>query len=196
MDVIVNAVKRLLEVGYPASQLLNSVTYTGLQTPEGMIATIDYFEQEFGILTSVNVYHTYLRPGQTREDLERFVPTREDIARVYSRYKRQYGVDQMPMNCVNKQYCSATVAVLCDGSVTPCATIREIEAPRITANGSLYDIVNQRRDYLIFKKLKIVENLPEECRSCQVADTCWGCRSRSFAAGEGVYGRDPRCFRS
>jgi radical SAM protein with 4Fe4S-binding SPASM domain len=195
LEVIITAVKRLLDHGYPSAQLLNSVTFTGLQTAEDMTETIDYFEREFGILTCINVYHTYLRPGQTRRDLERFIPAREEIARVYARYRHQYGVTQMPMNCVNKQYCSATVAVLCDGSVTPCATIRETDAPRVTAGSNLYDIVNSRREYLIFKHLKNDAHLPEECRKCPLTDNCWGCRSRSFAAGDGVFGRDPRCFR-
>jgi radical SAM protein with 4Fe4S-binding SPASM domain len=196
MQVIVDGVRRLLDIGYPAEQLLNSVTFTGLQTVEDMVETIDYFEREFNIVTCINVYHTYLRPGQTREDLEQFIPAEKDIARVYSRYKKQYDVAQMPMNCVNKQYCSATAAVLCDGSVTPCATIRETNAPHIEADGSLFQIVNEFRDYLVFKKLKTPENLPQDCRACPITDICWGCRSRAFAAGETVYGRDPRCFRS
>ena len=41
------------------------------------------------------------------------------------------------MNCVNKQYCSATLAVLCDGRVTPCATIRDPGMPSIHETPSL-----------------------------------------------------------
>jgi MoaA/NifB/PqqE/SkfB family radical SAM enzyme len=26
-------------------------------------------------------------------------------------------------------------------------------------------------------------------------DQCWGCRSRAYAAGRGIHGKDPRCFR-
>jgi radical SAM protein with 4Fe4S-binding SPASM domain len=196
MEIIVNAVRTLMDYGYPAERLINSVTFTGLQSAADMIGTIDYFESEFGIKTSLNVYHTYLRPGTYSAELERFIPSRKEVSRVYKRYNKQYGNEQLPMNCVNKQYCSATVAVLCDGSVTGCATIREKNAPRIEIDGGFYDIVNKHRDYLIFKNLKDPGNLPVECAKCGLNDICWGCRSRSFAAGYGMEGFDPRCFRS
>jgi radical SAM protein with 4Fe4S-binding SPASM domain len=191
---ILNGVRRLLDLGYPPEQMLNSVTYTGLQGPEDMIQTIDYFEQEFGIATSLNVYHTYLRPGTPVGELERFIPSRKDVAKVYGRYTRQYGKKRLPMNCVNKQYCSANIAVLCDGSVAPCATIREKNAPNLYRDGSLYDIFQTHRDYLIFKQLKSGELISEDCKKCKINDQCWGCRSRAFAAGLGIYGKDPRCF--
>jgi radical SAM protein with 4Fe4S-binding SPASM domain len=93
-----------------------------------------------------------------------------------------------------KQYCSANIAVLCDGSVAPCATIREKNAPNLYRDGSLYDIFQTHRDYLIFKQLKSGELISEDCKKCKINDQCWGCRSRAFAAGLGIYGRDPRCF--
>lgn len=192
---IVEAVERLLELGYPADQIINSVTFTGMQTADDMIETIDYFERRFGILTSLNVYHTYLRPGQSRSELEQFIPDRAAVSKVYRRWTRQYNVERLPMNCVNKQYCSATMAVLCDGSVTPCATIRPTDAPKLTNGTSLFDIFQDHREELIFGHFRDPENLPPECRTCVLADCCWGCRSRAFAAGEGIYGRDPRCFR-
>ncbi len=192
---IVEAVERLLELGYPADQIINSVTFTGLQTPDDMIETIDYFERRFGILTSLNVYHTYLRPGQTRRELEQFIPDRAAVSKVYRRWTQQYNAERLPMNCVNKQYCSATMAVLCDGSVTPCATIRPPDAPKLIESRSLRDIFHQHREGLIFGRFRDPDNLPEECRTCVLSESCWGCRSRAYAAGEGVYGRDPRCFR-
>jgi len=196
MEIIINAVRDLLGLGYPAKKILNSVTFTGFQSSDDMIATIDYFEETFGINTSLNVYHTYLRPDADPWELEKYVPSKKEVAKVYQRYKKQYGYEILPMNCVNKQYCSATAAVLCDGGVTPCATIREENPPNVNTDGRLYDIVNQHRDYLVFKRLKDIKNLPEECRVCKASDYCWGCRSRAFAAGEGIYGKDPRCFRS
>ncbi len=195
MEMIVKAITALLDYGYPGEQLLNSVTFTGLQTAADMIATIDYFEDNFGIKTSLNVYHTYLRPGSEPGELAKFIPSKKEVAKVYQRYKRQSDWDMVPMNCVNKQYCSATVAVLCDGGVTGCATIRQENPPNVNTDGRLDEIVERNRDYLIFKKLKDPENLPTECRACKATDYCWGCRSRAFAAGEGVFGRDPRCFR-
>ncbi|MBD3333314.1 radical SAM protein [candidate division GN15 bacterium] len=195
LDTILQGVRALLLAGYPAEQILNSVTYTGLQSAKDMIATIDLFEDRFGIKTSLNVYHTYLRPGQTDRDLARFIPSPDQVARVYSRYKRQHGIAQVPMNCVDKQYCSATVAVLADGTVTPCATIRESGAPRVTETRGLFDIFQKHRDHLIFKQFKDPANLPDRCRVCGLSSECWGCRSRAYAAGEGIYGDDPRCFR-
>jgi len=196
LELILEAVRELLETGYPSDQILNSVTYTGLQLAEDMVATIDYFEEKFGIKTSVNIYHTYLRPGTADSALKQFIPDRKSVARVYKRFSEQYGIKEFPMNCVNKQYCSATLAVLCDGSVTPCATIRPEGAPNINQSANLYDIVSEHRDELIFKKFKNPDNLPRPCRKCRLSEICWGCRSRAYAAGLGIYGPDPRCFRS
>ncbi len=194
LNSIISSVEKLLDFGYPAENVLNSVTFTGLQSAEDMINTIDYFEKNFHIKTSVNVYHTYLRPEISKETLCEFIPNRKDVAKVYKRYSKQYGVKRFPMNCVNKQYCSSTVAVLCDGSITPCATIRKKNAPNLHYNGSFYDIVNKHKDHLIFKKLKDKKNLSEECKNCSLNDICFGCMSRAYAAGNGIYGKDPRCF--
>ncbi len=193
---ILAGVRRVLDAGYPPGQMLNSVTYTGLQPADDMVSTIDYFEREFGIATSLNVYHTYLRPGIARAELERFIPRAADVAKVYRRYTEQSGQDAIPMNCVNKHYCSATLAVLCDGSVTPCATIRADGAPNIHVDGGLLDIARAHRDTLVFKALKDPANLPPACQDCFMRGSCWGCRSRAFAAGRGLHGHDPRCFRS
>ena len=102
--------------------------------------------------------------------------------------------NELPLNCVNKQYCSSTLAVLNNGVVSPCATIRK--GPDETVKtGSFYKIVNSNRDFLTFKYFKNKSNLPEKCKKCKMNDVCWGCRSRAFAAGKGIYGEDPRCFR-
>jgi radical SAM protein with 4Fe4S-binding SPASM domain len=196
LEMIIKAVEKLIDIGYPPNNILNSVTFTGLQTSEDMIKTIDYFKEKFGIKISLNVYHTYLRPNISNTELSMFIPDKIEIAKVYKHYAKQYNVKQLPMNCVNKQYCSATVAVLCDGSVSPCATIRLKKSPNIHIDGSFYNIVNNNRKYLIFKKLKDKNNLADKCKSCHISDNCWGCRSRAFASGNGIYGKDPRCFRN
>jgi radical SAM protein with 4Fe4S-binding SPASM domain len=195
MVTILDAVRETLELGYPASQMLNSVTFTGLQTADDMIRTIDYFEREFGIKTSLNVYHTYLRPGTPIGELGRFVPALDAVGKVYARYTKQWGVERLPMNCVNKQYCATTLAVLCDGNVTPCATIREKDAPNVHTDGTLFDIAMQSRDHLTIKRFRQRENLPKDCQRCKISDQCFGCRSRAYAAGRGIYGKDPMCFR-
>lgn len=191
---ILSCVSEILAKGYPASQMLNSVTFTGLQPAEDLIETIDYFEHEFGIKTSLNVYHTYLRPGTLPGKLQEFIPSPEAVAKVYARYTEQWGGRELPMNCVNKQYCSANLAVLCDGSVTPCAAIREKDAPTIHRQ-SLYEIAMSRRDHLIFAPFRERSNLPADCQTCRLTHICFGCRSRSYAAGQGIYGKDPRCYR-
>jgi len=195
LELILESIGKLLDLGYPPTQLLNSVTFTGLQTADDMIRTIEYFEEKFGIKTSLNVYHTYLRPGTPVGELKRFIPLEDEVKKVYEYYCRTWGAKQLPMNCVSKQYCATTVAVLCDGSVTPCATIREKNAPNIHSDGSFYDIVTELRDYFTFKPFRERKNLPEDCQHCRLSERCFGCRSRSYAAGLGMYGKDPRCFR-
>ena len=196
IDDILRGVRHVLDAGYPPEQLLNSMTYTGLQPAEDLIGTMEFFESEYGIQTSVNVYHTYLRPGADPASLAEYIPAPEDVARVYHRWKQLLGVKRLPMNCVNRQYCSATVAVLNSGFVTPCATIREEHEDRNVNNMGFGSILSSHRDALCFMPFKHAANLPADCRRCALNDECWGCRSRAYAAGHGVYGRDPRCFRA
>ncbi|MBN2461917.1 MAG: radical SAM protein [Candidatus Cloacimonetes bacterium] len=194
LDEIINAVRELIACGYPPEKVLNSVTFTGLQSAGDMIATIDYFAEELGIRTSLNIYHTYLRPDLDSSVLDQFIPSRSSVEQVYKRYAKQWKMTAYPMNCVNKQYCSATIAILCDGSVTPCATIRPEDAMNIHSDGTLEEIIAVNRGELTFSLFRNRENLPPECRECPQTDQCFGCRSRAYAAGKGIYGRDPRCF--
>lgn len=195
LRAILSGLESVLDAGYPADRILNSVTFTGLQPVADMIATIDAMEERYAVRTSLNVYHTYLRPGTHPGELARFIPAPDDVAAVARRVARQWGMEQAPMNCVNRQYCSATFAVLCDGRVTPCATIRPERAPVVGADGDLERIVRTHLSDLVYKPLKTGEALPADCRRCGMRDSCWGCRSRSYAAGNGVHGKDPRCFR-
>lgn len=195
LNTILQAVEEILNRGYPPTQMLNSVTFTGLQSAADMIETIDFFEENYGIATSLNVYHTYLRPGTDPGELSKFIPKPAEVARVYKRYARQQGATQLPMNCVNKQYCSATMAVLCDGKVTPCATIRESTAPTIH-DLDLRAIFETHHEELTFARFHRPAQLPRGCQKCSLSHSCWGCRSRSYAAGNGLYGPDPRCFRA
>ncbi|GAB4320021.1 MAG: radical SAM protein [Promethearchaeota archaeon] len=196
LEAILAGLRALVdEEGYPASQVLNSTTFTGLQPVEDAMATMDFFK-EMGVATSLNVYHTYLRPGTPPGELAKFIPKRRDVATLYAHYARMQGARQLPMNCVNQQYCSATCAVLCDGSVTPCATIRDPSAPKLGRDGTLAQILENYRNYLLVLELKDVSRRPKPCASCRLAGECWGCRSRAYAAGNGLLGADPRCFRS
>jgi len=196
IDTIIYGLKQLLDLGYPSERILNSVTFTGLQSADDMIETMHYFYEEFNIKISLNVYHTYLRPGFSVSELDRFIPKPKEVAKVYSGFKKIFGIKELPMNCVNKQYCSATLAVLNNGFVTPCATIREEKEECNLKLNNLIKIVESNRDYLIFKLFKDKDNLPDKCKNCNLNDYCWGCRSRSYANGTGIYGVDPRCFRN
>lgn len=193
IDTILFGIEHLIDSGYPAERMLNSTTLTGLQTAEDAIATIDVFEKRYGILTSLNVYHTYLRPDTPPGELERFIPSAGSVRAVHRRYERQWGGPR-PMNCVDKRYCSATVAVLNDGAVTPCATIREGPGS-VRGQGGLVAALECHREELLLLPLKKGEVRLEQCEKCRMGEECWGCRSRAYASGAGLYGPDPRCYR-
>lgn len=191
---ILTGIKNLLNLNYPTNQLLNSITFTGYQSVEDLIETMEYFDKEFGIKSCINVYHTYLRPGTDNKELSKFIPTEKSVAKAYKYYINFLDIKTFPMNCVNKQYCSATVAALNDGTVSPCATIRTGCKENLN-NNIFYEIVIKNIEYLTFQKFKDKKNLPDGCKICKLNDICWGCRSRAYAAGLGIYGKDPRCFR-
>ncbi len=193
--IVLRAVELLLEEGYPPSRILNSVTFTGLQPSWDLIETVDFFGLKYGIKTSLNIYHTYLRPGIPQGELVRFVPSPSEVVKVRKRMGLEWKTKLLPMNCVDSEYCSATMAVLCDGSATPCATIRPPGTPNIHRDGSLREIFHEHRAELTIERFRKKENLPAPCRSCVTNNHCFGCRSRAHAAGLGLYGHDPRCPR-
>lgn len=191
---ILSGIELLLGAGYPAERILNSVTFTGLQPAEDLIATVDAFESRYGIRTSLNIYHTYLRPGYDTSSLEKFIPDPKDVLRVHKRCEGQWG-GPLPMNCVDKRYCSTTVAVLNDGSVTHCATIRE-GVGNVRNPGGFAHVLCEHWAELTFESMKTADGLPASCASCAMSEYCWGCRSRAYAAGFGLTGPDPRCYRA
>jgi len=191
LKTIIENVENLLRIGYPSNQLLNSLTYTGMQPPEDLIATMYFFKDNYSISSSLNIYHSYLRPGLEKSYLKLFIPKMIDIRNVMQEYSKINDVERMPMNCVNKQYCSTTIAVLNDGCVTPCATIRETLFN--IKEESLPDIIMKNKNYFIFKHLKTEERLHPDCERCDMKNQCWGCRSRAFSEYGSMYDKDPRC---
>ncbi|MFW5721639.1 MAG: radical SAM/SPASM domain-containing protein, partial [Bacteroidota bacterium] len=168
INTIIDGLKHLLDIGYPAERILNSVTFTGLQSADDMIETMEYFNEKYGIKTSLNVYHTYLRPEYGKNDLLRFITNPKDVAKVYKSYKSILGAKELPMNCVNKQYCSTTLAVLNNGFVTPCATIREEKDECNLRFNNFINIVENNKEYLNFKLFKDKDNLPVKCKKCKL----------------------------
>lgn len=47
---------------------------------------MEYFHNELGIATSLNVYHTYLGPGEDDKKLSQFIPSKKEVAKVYKNY--------------------------------------------------------------------------------------------------------------
>lgn len=194
MRDIVRGVENCLAAGKPPNMMINSVTLTSRQSAEDMTAVMDHFKEKYGIPTSVNVYQFYEpRSEENREEVMRFAPNLKTVRKVLNRLHRGEGNVAYGANCVNKQYCSATAALLNDGRLTPCATIRPDDAPLIFDQG-LKGTFEEHRDWLVVKKLKARDNLPEGCKTCRLNDDCWGCRAKSWDYFQNIYDRDPVCF--
>ena len=196
LDDIIMGVENCLAAGKPPEMMMNSTTFTSLQPPDDLIGTIDFFNEEYGIPSCINVYQFYEpRSEENREEVMRFAPELNAIRRVLNHLYRVEGNVAHGANCVDKYYCSATVAVLNDGRLTPCATIRPEDAPVMLREGLETSFFNHR-DWLIVKRLKQDENLPEGCNDCKINDECWGCRAKSWDYFQDIYQRDPCCFRN
>ena len=194
MHKIIEGVENCLNAGKPPEMMMNSTTLTSHSTAEDMINIIDHFQTEYGIPTCVNVYQFYEpRSGENIDEVLRFKPDLKTVRKVLNHLHRSAGNVSYGANCVNKQYCSATIALLNDGRLTPCATIRPDDAPTIFENG-LRDTFQAHRDWLVVKKLKEKDNLPDGCRNCKKNDYCWGCRAKSWDYFHDIYQRDPACF--
>ncbi|MBL7190695.1 radical SAM protein [bacterium] len=196
LDDIIKGVENCLAAGKPPQMMLNSTTFTSLQPVEDLTAAIDFFNAEYGIPSCVNVYQFYEpRSEENRNEVMRFAPDLKSIRKVLNHLYKTSGSVAHGANCVDKYYCSATIAVLNDGRLTPCATIRPKNAPSIFDTG-LKDTFFRHRDWLIVKKLKDDANLPEGCSTCKINDECWGCRAKAWDYFQDIYQRDPCCFRN
>ena len=194
MYKIIEGVENCLNAGKPPEIMMNSTTLTSHSTAEDMINIIDHFQDEYGIPTCVNVYQFYEpRTGENIDEVLRFKPNLQTVRKVLNHLQRSAGNVSIGANCVNKQYCSATIALLNDGRLTPCATIRPDDAPTIMDKG-LRETFQAHRDWLVVKKLKDKENLPDGCRACKKNVDCWGCRAKSWDYFHDIYQRDPACF--
>jgi len=193
---ILKGVENLLHFGKSADMILNSMTFTKLQSVEDICQTIDFFYDNYGISACINIYQFYEPVNRlAEEDREKYAPSIPDIRRVLNYAAKRSGKRYPLANCVNKYYCSATVAILNDARLTPCATIRPADAPKIFEEGFKNTFLRYR-DELILKKLKDPSNLPDGCRDCPYNKECWGCRARAWDCFEDIYERDPACFRN
>ena len=196
MYAVIKGVENCLKAGKPPELMINSTTFTSHYTAEELIEVIKHFQKEYNIPSCVNVYQFYEpRSGENIEQVLRFMPDIKSIKKVLNFLQKTPGNVSQGANCVTKQYCSATAAVLNDGRLTPCATIRPENAPSILENG-LKTEFEKHRDWLIIKKLKNPENLPQGCQTCKLNDGCWGCRAKSWDHFHNIYQRDSACFRN
>lgn len=196
LERLIEGVENCLAAGKPPDMMINSTTLTSAQSAEDMIRVIDHFEDEYGIPTSVNVYQFYEpRSEENRDEVLRFAPDLKTVRRTLNHLYRCAGSVARGANCVDKRYCSATAAVLNDGRLTPCATIRPYDAPTIFSRG-FKGAFEDRRDWLVLKRMKDKANLPDGCRECKINDECWGCRSKAWDYFQDVYALDPACFRN
>ncbi|RJQ54900.1 MAG: radical SAM protein [Actinobacteria bacterium] len=188
-------VENVLAAGKPPDLLLNSVTLTRGQSVSDMIRTIDFFKDTYGIDTCVNVYQSYRPMGTGGQSYLEEMPDRTDVGKVLQHAAARSGRTHAIANCVNKEYCSATVAVTNEGLVTPCATIRPADSPSIHER-TLRQVLNEHVEDLLLLSMKRQENLAEGCRDCGRNSECWGCRGRAWDCFDNVRGRDPACFRN
>jgi radical SAM protein with 4Fe4S-binding SPASM domain len=76
------------------------------------------------------------------------------------------------------------------GDVFPCGYL-PVSAGNIRAR-SLGEIWNSS---VLFKKLRVPDNLSEPCGKCGYRELCGGCRARAYAATGNYLGGDPTCLK-
>lgn len=195
IDTILEGVCKLLKYGYHPEKIINTISFTKLQPIDDLVDTIDLFYSEFGIKSNLYIFNQDMERKRFLKELDEFDPYQSNIRYVYDKLKEIWGVKELSLSCINKQYCSTVVAVLFDGRVTPCTMIRELSAPNIRDYDTFYQVVVKHRNHLIYKNLKSIEKLPISCQTCIISNKCWGCRAKSFSTGKGLFDADPGCYK-
>ncbi len=195
LRTLLKGVENILAAGKPPELLLNSVTFTRGQSVADMVKAIDFFKDRYAIATCVNLYQSYKPLAPSTHGYLDVMPDRREGRIELEHAAARSGAAQAIANCVNKQYCSATVAVTNEGKLTPCATIRPKNAPSILEDG-LAPTLNRHKREMLLLDMKDEANLPEGCTHCAQHESCWGCRGRAWDCFDSINARDPACFRN
>ena len=191
IDAIVEGVTNMLELGKPAEEMINCITYTSRQGPEDAIKTMRWWFEEKGLRTCLTMFN----PSGMGAEWRAFEPNLAEVQQVYTERDRiNYGGDNITIGAMDtdKYYCGTMATVTFTGDVTPCSVIREgVGNIRSTP---FSEIIAQHGNTLVHGDLHDACNLPDPCNTCTNNPHCWGCRASAWHYNGDADGLDPKCW--
>ncbi|UCG00740.1 MAG: radical SAM protein [Candidatus Heimdallarchaeota archaeon] len=188
-------IQNLIDLGKSPSEILNCMALTGLQAGEDFKDTVQYFHNQFKIPV------TFISYKPTSKDSR--LPITSQQIKEAERVKTNvfYGIN-VPIipQCVSKFYCGTTASIIPEtgsptvGNLTVCSRIRQ-SFGKLEFGLSFKDQFYELKNILLTRKLKDVNNLPNDCQQCTYNNICWGCRSNAWYYVGDVFAGDPRCWR-
>ncbi len=181
----------MLELGKPAEEMINCITYTARQGPEDAIRTMRWWFEQKGLRTCLTMFN----PAGMGAEWRGLEPNLAEVQQVYTERDRiNYGGDNISIAAMDtdKYYCGTMATVTFTGDVTPCSVIREgVGNIRSTP---FREIIAQHGNTLVHGDLHDACNLPNPCNTCTNNPHCWGCRASAWHYNGDADGLDPKCW--
>ena len=188
---IIKGVENVQSFGKKPNEMINCITFNKLVAKDAE-KTIEYFFKEKGMRTCL----TQMCMTGLAKDHPEWIPTKKEIKKACeARDRINYSDSKLSMCTMdtNKFYCGGIICITIDGDVTPCSVIRK-GFGNIHKN-SLEEIVEKNKDKLLFSHLKKLENMPNNCKTCENNSICWGCRAAAFYEHNDILASDPKCYK-
>jgi radical SAM protein with 4Fe4S-binding SPASM domain len=188
---ILKGVKNIQSLGKNPDEMINCITFNKLVAKDAE-KTIEYFYKEKGMRTCL----TQMCMTGLAKDHPEWIPSTKEIREACEARDRINYPDSNLSMCTmdtNKFYCGGIICVTIDGDVTPCSVIRK-GFGNIRKN-SLEEIVVNNKEKLLFSHLKKLENMPNNCKTCENNSICWGCRASAFYEYNDILASDPKCYK-
>ena len=188
---ILKGVENVQSFGKKPDEMINCITFNKLVAKDAE-KTIEYFFKEKGMRTCLTqMCMTGLAEGHTE-----WIPSEKEIKEACEARDRINYPDSKLSMCTmdtNKFYCGGIICITIDGDVTPCSVIRK-------GFGNIHktpleEIVEKNKDKLLFSHLKKLENMPNNCKTCENNSICWGCRAAAFYEHDDIFASDPKCYK-
>ncbi|MFX0124165.1 MAG: radical SAM/SPASM domain-containing protein [Candidatus Hodarchaeota archaeon] len=188
-------IQNLIDLGKHPSEIINCLALTGLQAGEDFRETVQYFHKRFGIPVTFISY----KPTSNDSRLPITSQQIKEAERVKTDLFYGTSVPIIPQ-CVSKYYCGTTASIIPEtgnptvGNLTVCSRIRQ-SFGKLEFGQSFKAHFDDLKNILLTRKLKDVNNLPNDCQHCTYNNICWGCRSNAWYYLGDVFAGDPRCWR-
>lgn len=191
IEKIIDGIKNTLEAGKDPNSMVNCITYTTPLANGDARGMISYFQEKFGIKTCLTLFN----PAIHRNSNKSWEPSLSQIKDAYThRDWVNYPDDPScgPMD-VSKFYCGTVICVTSEGWLTPCSVIRTEEFGNVN-QFSLEDIIEKKKQRLLFLDFRDPSKLPGNCGKCVNNSSCFGCRSSAYYYAGDILAADPKCY--